>query len=183
MLANCCGAGTGTAAGTGAGTGTGTATGKGTGSETGFSAGIAVRRGSGTVTGLAVTRGSGAVGAVATVTDSVGVTGDVSTIGAGVGGGDGVWAPATGGAGRLRSAEAGLTTAAPSSVLSGAGARFAPSSITRVFNAETCSGPGCLLSGSNKYQCPTATTAQSSASVRQFGRPLGVPLTSGDGAC
>ena len=99
------------------------------------------------MTGLAVTKGegAGAVGAVARVTDSVGVTGDVSTIGAGVG--VGVWAPATGGVARLRSAEAGLTTAAPSGVLSGAGARVAPSSITRVFSADTCSGNGRMLSG------------------------------------
>ena len=111
------------------------------------------------MTGLAVTKGegAGAVGAVARVTDSVGVTGDVSTIGAGVGVGAGVgagvgvgvgvWAPATGGVARLRTAEAGLTTAAPSGVLSGAGARVAPSSITRVFSAETCSGNGRMLSG------------------------------------
>ena len=205
MLANCCGAGTDTV--TGAGTGTATATGEeegevegagkdggtttatatgtgtGTGSETGFCAGIAVGSGSGAVAGLAVTKGEGAVGAVARATASVAVTGDIAATGAGVGAGVGVWAPATGGVGRLRSAEAGLTVGALSGVLSGAGARLAPSSITRVFSAETCSGTGRALSGCSRYPCPMATMAQSTASVCQFGRPLGAPLTPGDGEC
>ncbi len=185
MLANCCGAGTDTGTGAGTGTATATATGTGTGSETGFCAGIAVGSGSGAVAGLAVTKGEGAVGAVARATASVAVTGDIAATGAGVGAGVGVgvWAPATGGAGRLRSAEAGLTVGALSGVLSGAGARLAPSSITRVFNAETCSGTGRALSGCSRYPCPMATMAQSTASVCQFGRPLGAPLTPGDGEC
>jgi len=179
MLANCCGAGTGTV--TGAGTGTATAT--GTGSETCFCAGIAVGSGSGAVTGLAVTKGEGAVGAVARATASVALTGDIAAMGAGVGAGVGVWASATGGVGRLRSAEAGLRIGVLSGVLSGAGAKLAPSSITRVLNAETCSGATRSLSGCSRYPCPMATIAQSTASVCQFGRPLGAPLTPGDGEC
>ena len=204
MLASCCGTGTGTATGTGAGTGkatatgkgagtgggtttatgtaTGTGTGTGTGSDTGLIAGFAVGRGSGAVTGLAVTKGGGSVGAVATVTDSAGLVGETAAIGGGSGVGVGVGAPAAGAVGavgRLRSVEACLTKGA----LSGTAARLAPSSITRVFNAETCSGTGRALSGCSRYPCPIATTAQSTASVCQFGRPLGAPLSPGDGEC
>jgi len=165
MLANCCG------------TGRGTATGTGTGSDTGLIAGVVVGRASGAVTGLAVNRGAGAAGAVATVAGSVGVisAGDGVAFGVAVDFG----LPALVGVGRLRSAEAVLATGA----LSGATARLSPSSITRVFNAETCSGNGRMLSGCSRYQCPMATKAQITASVRQFGRPLGAPLTPGDGEC
>jgi hypothetical protein len=138
------------------------------------------------VTGLAVTTGAGTGGSVATVTDSVGVIGVIGEIaaiaigsGSGAGVGVGVGVPAAGAVGRLRSAEACLTTGA----LSGTAARLAPSSITRVFNAETCSGTGRALSGCSRYPCPMATMAQSTASVCQFGRPLGAPLTPGDGEC
>ena len=165
MLASCCGTGTGTATGTG--------------SDTGFSAGVVVGGGSGAVTGLAVTKGAGAVGAVATVTGSAGLIGEIAAIGGGSGVGVGVGVPAAGAVGRLRAAEACLTTGA----LSGTAARLAPSSITRVFKAETCSGTGRVLSGCSRYPCPMATTAQSTASVYQFGRPLGAPLSPGDGEC
>ena len=134
------------------------------------------------MTGLAVTTGAGAGGAVAPVTDSFGVIdviGEIAAIGGGAGVGVGVGVPAAGGVGRLRSAEAVLATGA----LSGAAARLVPSSITRVLKAGTCSGTGCILSGCSRYQCPMATRAQSIASLCQFGRPLGVPLTPGDGAC
>jgi len=83
------------------------------------------------VTGLAVTRGAGAAEAVATVTGSAGVIGAGDGVAFGVAVGVGL--PASVGVGRLRSAEAGLAT----DDLSGAAARLAPSSITRVFNAET----------------------------------------------
>ena len=136
------------------------------------------------MTGLAVTTGAGTGGSVATVTDSVGVIGVIGEIaaigsGSGSGVGVGVGVPAAGAVGRLRSAEACLTTGARS----GTAARLAPSSITRVFNAETCSGTGRVLSGCSRDQCPMVTTAQSSASVRQCGRPLGAPLSPGDGEC
>jgi hypothetical protein len=136
------------------------------------------------VTGLAVTTGAGTGGSVATVTGSVGVIGVIGEIaaigsGSGSGVGVGVGVPAAGAVGRLRSAEACLPTGARS----GTAARLAPSSITRVFNAETCSGTGRVLSGCSRDQCPMVTTAQSSASVRQCGRPLGAPLSPGDGEC
>ena len=127
------------------------------------------------MTGLVVAAGAGA--AVATVTGSAGVIGAGDGVALGVAVGVGL--PASVGVGRLRSAEAGLTIG----TLSGAAARLSPNSITRVFNAETCSGNARLMSGCSRYQCPMATSAQIIASVRQFGRPLGAPLTPGDGAC